>query len=230
VVWLQQPSALRAPGSEPNLAIVDFFRARAFLEAGAPDKARTFVDRYLEREPSEAEGWFLRGDVLAALGQHDAGASQYTEGLSRAPNPRPEHYLRRARFLASAPSADPARVLAALDEGMTRLGPIISLLDYAIHLEIEREHYDAALARIAKAMEYSPRRETWLVRQGDILVKTGRVKDAIASYRAALEAIEELPPRYRETVPIEKLERDARKSLETLAAAGGGTRSPGELR
>jgi predicted Zn-dependent protease len=202
---------------EPQLEVVNFFRARLLLEAGEPKKAQPFIERYLEQVPTEAEGWFLCGDVLGALGQHDAGALAYAEGIRRAPHPRPEHYLRRAKFLAAAPNVDPDRVLAAIDEGIAKLGPVVSLLEYAITLELQRNDYAAALARIATAMDHSPRRETWLVRQGDVLLKAGRTNEAVAAYRAALAAIEDLPPRYRETVPIEKLERDARMSLSQLA-------------
>jgi predicted Zn-dependent protease len=202
---------------EPKLEVVDFFRARLLLEAGEPAKAQPFIERYLANVPTEAEGWFLRGDVLGALGKHDDGAMDYAEGIRRAPHPRPEHFLRRARFLATARNSDPARVLVALDEGIAKLGPVISLLEYAISLELERKNYDAALVRIAKAMDHSPRRETWLVRQGDVLLKSGRTTEAVAAYRAALAAIEDLPPRYRETVPVEKLERDARTSLSRLS-------------
>jgi predicted Zn-dependent protease len=203
---------------EPKLEIVDFFRARLLLEAGEPAKAQPFIERFLERTPGEAEGWFLRGDVRGALGRHEAGALDYAEGIGRAPHPRPEHYLRRAKFIAAAPNADSTRVLAALDEGIEKLGPVISLLDHAITIELEAKNYDGALVRIAKAMDHSPRRETWLVRRGDVLLKSGRTSEAIAAYRAALAAIEELPPRYRETVPIEKLERDARASLSQISS------------
>lgn len=203
---------------EPGLALVDFFRARALLESGAPAQARPLIDRYVAKAPGEAEGWFLRGDVLAALGRHEAGAAAYAEGLRRAPHPRPEHYISRARLLAAAPQAGAAAAIAALDEGIARLGPVISLVDYAIALELKGRNYPAALERIAGTMKHSPRRETWLVRQGDVLVQCGRASEAVASYRAALDAIEDLPPRYRETVPIEKLARDARKSIDRLAS------------
>ena len=204
---------------DPKLQVIDFFRARLLLESGEPARARPFIDRYVANVPTEAEGWFLRGDVLGALGRHEEGAHEYAEGIGRAPHVRPEHYLRRAKFLAAAPGIDPARVLAAVDEGIAKLGPVIALLEYAITLELERKDYDGALARIASAMAHSPRRETWLVRQGDVYLKSGRIQDAVASYRAALAAIDELPPRFRETVPVEKLERDARNSLSRISAA-----------
>ena len=95
---------------------------------------------------------------------------------------------------------------------------MISLVEQAITIELDRLNFAAALQRIELAMKHAPRRETWLVRKGDVLVKSGRVDDAIASYRAALSAIDELPPRSRETVPVEKLQRDARNALQRLSA------------
>jgi superkiller protein 3 len=203
---------------DPTLTVVDFFRARLLLESGEAAGAMPFINRYIESKPDEAEGWFLRGDVLGALGKHDKGAIDYAEGIRRTPRARPEHFLRRARFLAAAPQASAAKVLAALDEGIERVGPVISLVDYAIALELEQKNYAGALQRIEVAMKHAPRRESWLVRQGDVLVKSGRASEAIASYRAALDAIEDLPPRYRETVPVEKLVRDARTALSQLSA------------
>jgi tetratricopeptide (TPR) repeat protein len=202
---------------DPALTLVDFFRARTQLEAGAPEKALPLVDRYLVGAPDEPEGRFLRGDVLAALGRHDAGAQEYREGIQRAPSPRPEHYLRRARFLAAAPAAEAARVIDALDEGLRRLGPVIALVDYAISIELERKNYDGALHRIGQAMSHAPRRERWLARQGDILATSGRPTEAVAAYRAALAAIEDLPERYRDTVPMEKLVIDVRAALARLS-------------
>ncbi len=203
---------------EPSLVVVDFFRARTLLESGASASALPLIDRYIAKENNEAEGWFLRGEVMAALEKPAAGAEDYAEGIRRAPNPRPEHFIRRAKLISRASPGNPVPVLTALDEGITRLGPVISLVEYAIALELDRKEYARALERIAFAMEKAPRRETWLVRQGDVLMSAGRSAEAIASYRAALAAIEELPDRYRETVPMEKLARDARRSLERLSS------------
>lgn len=202
---------------DPQLTLIDFFLARVQLESGAPAKAQPLIERYIDRAPAEPEGWFLRGEIAHALGRIEDAAQHYLEGIRRAPNPRPEHFLRRARILAAAPKPDRDRVLAATDEGIARLGPVISLVDYAITIELEAANYDAALQRIAAAMDNMPRRERWLVRQGDILVKCGRIPEAVASYRAALTAIESLPERYRDTVPMERLAADVRNSLTKLS-------------
>lgn len=203
---------------DPALVLVDYFRARALLEAGAPARALPLVERYLEKAPDEPEGHFLHGDILAALGRHDEGASQYAEGIRRAPSPRPEHFLRRARFLAAAPAAEPDRIVAAIDEGLKRLGPVIALVDFAIAVELERRNPDGAIARIDQLLTHVPRRERWLARRGEILANCGRRDEAVTSYRASLVAIADLPERFRDTVPIEKLTIDVRAALVRLEA------------
>lgn len=209
---------LAAATLDPKLALIDFVRARTWLEAGEPTKAQPLIERYVANVPNEPEGWFLRGDMQAARGQHERGAEDYAQGIARATSPRPEHFLRRARFLAAIPNPDISRVIAALDEGIAQIGPVISLVDYALTLEIEQKDYPRALQRIAAAMERAPRRENWLVRQGNILVLCGRTAEAIDSYQAALAAIAELPERYRDTVPMEKLARDAHAALARLGS------------
>jgi predicted negative regulator of RcsB-dependent stress response len=94
---------------------------------------------------------------------------------------------------------------------------VIALIDYAITLELERQNHDGALVRITQAMSHAPRRERWLARQGEILASCGRTAEAAAAYRAALAAIEDLPERYRDTVPMEKLTTDVRAAINRLS-------------
>jgi len=209
---------LAATKLDPSLTLIDFFRARVLLESGAPQRALPFIARYQKSAPDEPEGWYLHGEIAHTLGRSAEAAAHYADGIRRAPNPRPEHFLRRARILAGITPRDPVQVLAALDEGIARLGPVISLVDYAIELEVEANNLDAALVRIDRAMANLPRRERWLVRRGDLLVKAGRTPEAVAAYRSALAAIEELPERYRDTVPMGKLAADARASLQRLSS------------
>ncbi len=203
---------------DPKLKLIEFLRARLMLESGAPAKAQPLIERYLATVPDDAEGWFLRGEIAHALGQSAIAASHYAEGLKRVATPRTDHYLRRARILAAVAPFDRVRVLAAIDEGLARVGPALSLIDYAISLDLDASDYAAALQRIAYAMETSPRQERWLARRGEILARSGRKAEAIASYRAALAALEALPERYRDTVPMEKLAADTRQALANLGA------------
>jgi len=93
-------------------------------------------------------------------------------------------------------------------------------MEQAITLELERKNYAGAVARIDTMLARSARRETWLVRKGAVLEKMNRAAGAARAYRDALAAIDELPTRFRETLPIEKITREARNGLERLGAAG----------
>ena len=127
---------------EPKLEIVDFFRARLLLEAGEPAKAQPFIERFLKNVPTEAEGWFLRGDVLGALGQHEAGALDYAEGIGRAPHPRPDISYGARNFWPPLPTPTPRACSRHSRKASRSFGPVISLLEYAITLELEQKNYD----------------------------------------------------------------------------------------
>lgn len=202
----------------PSLAILDLFRARARLESGAPGDALPLADRYVSGHGDDPDGWFLRGEILAALGRAALAAADYAEGIQRSPRPRADQYLRRAQLLAVAAPEKPGPVLLVVEEGIAKCGPVISLVDFAITLDVQQRNFDRALQRVDLAMAHAPRREIWLVRRADVLRQCGRISEAVTGYRAALAAIDDLPPRIRDTVPMEKLVRDARAALKQLAA------------
>lgn len=201
----------------PRLALIDFYRARLLLEAGEAGRAWPLVEQFVAATPDEAEGWFLRGSIQAALGRPGAGANDYAEGLRRAASPRPEHFIRRAQLIARAAPQDHGASLAALDEGIAKIGPVISLLDQAIKFELEAQNRAGALERIALALQHSPRREAWLAKQGDVLVLDGRLAEAKVAYDSALEAMAALPERFRTRAPMEKLAHHIRQSLNSIS-------------
>ena len=198
----------------PELAVIHYFRARAHLEAGDPAGALPAIDRFLAAEPGTPDGWFLRAEIHAAAGRNEAAAADCARGIERAPEPRPEHFLRHARLLASG--GDRAAALAALDAGLERLGPVVSLVEQALTLELERGEPDGALRRIDAALAAAPRREGWLYRRGEVLERAGRPSEAKAAYAEGLAVVRALPERLRDTVPMEKLERDLRRALGRL--------------
>jgi predicted negative regulator of RcsB-dependent stress response len=103
--------------------------------------------------------------------------------------------------------------LIGLDEGIKRLGPLVTLQLTAIDLELRRRNYNAALARLDEITSQSDRKETWLVRRGEILKLAGRQEEARAAFNAALVAIESLPPQRRQSRAVTTLQLRARSAL-----------------
>jgi len=201
----------RASRLQPGLTIVDLGRGKMLLESRRYQQAKVVLDRFLRQRPRHVEGLVTRGRVLAKIGARLDAANDFTEALASAPEP--ELYLERAQVLA----ADERYIhdaLRGLDEGIKQLGPLVTLELAAIDLELHKGNYDAALTRLDVITAQSERKETWLVRRGEILKAAGRREEARKAFSAALVAIESLPPQRRQSRAMTALQLRARSALK----------------
>lgn len=202
----------RAIRLRPDLKVVDLARGRMFYEAGRFERARPALDRFLSQQADHYEGLITRARVLAKLGDRFEAAKDFTHAMAKASVQEPELYIERAQVIAGdAKYIDEA--LSGLDEGIKRLGPLVTLQLSAIELELRRHNYDAALARLDVVTSQSERKETWLVRRGEILKLAGRQEDAHAAFNAALAAIGLLPPERRQSRVVTALQLRARSAI-----------------
>jgi predicted Zn-dependent protease len=205
---------------DPGLDVVDFCEGRMLLEANSPEAAKRSLDRFLSRHRDDAEALWVLARVEAKLGRADAAAEDYTRALARFSQPKPEHFLERARALAAA--GRPEQAIAGIDAGIQRLGPLVTLETDAIDFELRLKRYDAALARLARIQEQSPRKERWLARRGEILVQAGRGQEAREAFAQALQAIDALPVQLRATHAMKELEQQCKASLAGQRAVPAG--------
>ena len=203
----------RAARLQPGLTIVDLARGKMLYESHKLQQAKLVLDRFLHEQPNHVEGFITRARVLARMGDRVAAARDFTQALTFAPAPEPELYLERAQVLAEE-ERHIEDALRGLDEGIHRLGPIVTLQLLAIDLESRRRNYDAALSRLDSIAAQSERKEMWLVRRGEILRNAGRIDEARATFKAALVAIESLPPDRRQNRSVTALQLRARSGLE----------------
>lgn len=203
----------RAARLQPNLTIVDLARGKMLFESRRFESAKFVLDRFLRQEPEHVQGLTTRARVLAKIGARREAADDFTRALALAPTPEPELYLERAQVLAGAPEYI-QEALRGLDEGIKRLGPLVTLELLAIDLELRCNNYDAALIRLDLITAQSERKEMWLVRRGEILKAAGRDEEARDTFNAALAAIESLPPERRQSRTIVTLQLRARSALK----------------
>jgi tetratricopeptide (TPR) repeat protein len=201
----------RAEVRDAELGELELVRGRALAELGQRGEAERAFDRLLARSPDHAAGLRARGALLEARGALAAAERDLERAIAAVERPRPEDYLARARVARARGEA--SRALAGLDEGLARLGPVVTLELLAIELELELGRHDAALARIARIERQTPRKETWLARRGDVLERAGRRDEARRAWRSALEAIARLPQKQRRTRAVVELEAALRERL-----------------
>jgi len=141
-----------------------------------------------------------------------------TAAINASTASRPELFIERAQSLAGEGSAYGKEALQGLDEGIKKLGPLVTLQLSAIEIELQQKNYDGALARLETVAAKSPRKETWLARKGEILVQADRTNEARAAFKAALEAMDTLPPGRRNVPAMIDLEKHLRTELEKLGS------------
>ncbi len=190
---------LRAGELAPNLPRLAALRGALALATGHATEAKTYLDHALTRAPDDLEALILRGRAHASLGARDAARRDYDTALARATAPAPDLFLERAALLP----ADAA--IRSLDEGIARLGSVVTLHLRALVLEESLGRIDAAAARLAQLAAESERPESWLKRRGDLFARAGRVAEARAAYSAALAAMDSLPEWLRAAADTRKL-------------------------
>ncbi|MGI8733297.1 MAG: tetratricopeptide repeat protein [Pyrinomonadaceae bacterium] len=206
----------RAARLQPALAVVDLARGKMLFEAGRPQSAKVPLDRFLLKQPQDVEALVTRARVLVKLGRRTEAGQEFTTAISLTSTPQPELYIERARSLADDPGSNTSNTIEALrgiDEGLTKLGSLVTLQLYAVELELRRKNYDAALARLETVAAQSPRKETWLFSRGEILLLAGRKIAAHEAFVSALTALESLPKHSRRTRAIADLEARLRTAL-----------------
>ena len=187
----------RAERLDGRLGGVHLSRALLFLESDRLGRALSSVDRFLKLEPKRADAHQTRGRILFRLGRLAESEKALTTAIQLLESPAADAYLERNDVILAQGPARRSRALDGLDEGIARLGPVVTLELAAIELERNMRNWDGALQRIDRLARVSPRKEGWLVRRADILRDAGRDSEARRTYAQALEAIESLPQRYR---------------------------------
>ncbi|MEO8218977.1 MAG: hypothetical protein ABI718_18025 [Acidobacteriota bacterium] len=194
-----------AEALDPSLVVLSLARGRLELDRGNYSASLQLLTNYLRGEPKDSVALVYRATVYRALRQPAAAASDYARAIELSAQPEPEWY--RDLSAALAESAHPEAALAALDSGIARLGPVVTLELPAIDLDLSMRNVDSALFRIDRLAAQSQRKEVWIVRRADILQAAGRGGEARSAYSEALRNIQSLPSAQRNRKATVEMER-----------------------
>ena len=213
--WTQALADLdRAERVDPTLPVPALVRAHVFLDAHNWTAAVDAATRFLARQPGNADALIVRGRAHARVGHARAAAIDFTRALEA--QPLPDVYSERARAVAGLGRTGLEDALRGLDEGIARLGSIVTLELEAIDLELRLNRYDAALTRLDRVSAQAARKDSWLARRGAVLERAGRLDEARATYGAALDSARSQPERIRQTRASVALIAQLRADIERL--------------
>jgi tetratricopeptide (TPR) repeat protein len=207
----------RARNLDPQLHLVEIARAKLMVQSGRLHSAQAILNAYIAEHPEVIQARLVRAQVLVDLDDTLAAVEDYSFALERVSDPQPEHYLEWAKALAHGGEDYLDRAITSLDEGIARLGPVITLQLYAIELELAKKNYIGALNRLDEIAEKAKRKEKWLAQRGDILRQAGELDQARAAYAESLEHIARLPKSRRNTPVVSRLEESLQEDMTELA-------------
>ena len=169
-----------------------YLRGRLWLERGYPEKAVPYLDSFLGKNPRHVDALLVRSRALGKIGRLDEAVSDLDTAIPLHSRPTPEYFLERAQLQSRLGNLQGA--VSGLDEGLGLLGPIVSLADFAIDLEVEAGHYGPALERLDSLPRILRKQPAWIARRAGILVQADRRDDAVRDFELALQALDDLPP------------------------------------
>jgi predicted Zn-dependent protease len=187
------------------------------VQAGRLHSAQAILNAYIAEHPEVIQARLVRAQVLVDLDHTLAAVEDYSFALERVSDPQPEHYLEWAKALAHGGEDYLDRAITSLDEGIARLGPVITLQLYAIELELAKKNYKGALSRLDEITERARRKEKWLAQRGDILREAGELDQARVAYAESLSHIARLPKSRRGTPAVSRLEESLQEEMTKLA-------------
>jgi predicted Zn-dependent protease len=203
----------RASKIDPTLRTVDLVRGKVLLDSNQPALAQVALDRFLAQVTNHVDGLVTRARVRIKLGENAKAIDDFSKAISNSPRPDPQLYLDRASLFRSMNPPRLDEAVRGLNEGIEKLGPLVTLELPAIELEVLQNKYDAALQRLDRLAASASRKETWLVRRAEILTKAGRFGEARETFAAALKAIQTLPDELRNKPATRDLEARVRTAL-----------------
>lgn len=206
----------RAQRLNQNLAIVDFGRGKLWFDAGRFSSAKIALKQFLAKEPNGFEAVLMLARVLSRLRETENAVEYFTRAISLSPADSVEIYLERAQMSAEAGKIEEA--VRGLDEGIERFGNLPVLQTAAIDLEVKRGRYETALARLEKLAEPLPRKEGFLLKRGEILLKSGKKCEARKAFIESLKAVETLPDFRKNARAVQTMKIDLQKLVIQTAS------------
>jgi predicted Zn-dependent protease len=197
---------------DAHAAPYPLLHAEIHFKSGELDTSHRMLNDWLKSHPDDLDGWILYARVLGAQEHSKIAADAWKKGLSLHPNPTPDLVLEHME--AHLNCADSSAALLALDDGLAKLGPVSSLQQRAVELEVDQKRFDQALQRVNSMIHDPANPGGYCFMRARVLEAAGRSADAQKDWKAGLEWLERLPPKARELPLNVSLRKEATVALQ----------------
>jgi hypothetical protein len=138
----------RAARIDPDYPPLALARAAVLLDTGDPAACDAALVRFLDTHPLDTEALELRSRARAGLARFEEAAADLATLSREADRVTPDLYHQQASWLIAAGPAHWDEALEALEQGIERLGPIVSLETDAAEVESRLGRFEDARRRV----------------------------------------------------------------------------------
>lgn len=180
--------------------------AEAYAKLDNHSEALNYVGIVLTAKPNSVPAIRLRAKINYNQQKYHASALEYERVIQFAEEPIPENYIETSvawETLNTDQGDENAK--AVIQNGIEKLGNIISLYYRLIELSIHSNDYEMAIKVQNEVIEFSPRKEAAYYKLAELQLCNNNKTDAIESLASAKAHINMLPERIKNTYFMKEL-------------------------
>jgi tetratricopeptide (TPR) repeat protein len=203
-------------GLDPANKEVYFWRAKLYRAKGELPKAEKDLAEYLRYRPLSAMGHAEMAELMQLMHRPADAAAHYDQAIKNNTRPAPELFLQRIKALTELKPEPVKRIQQGIEEGIQIFGPIVTLIEPLIELNIREKNYSSALSnfqRLPAVLQQSP---LWMLKKAELFSSMGSSGDAMDSYKTLLSAIEAMPEHKNRNPAIAAIHEKASAALTAL--------------
>ena len=164
---------------EPQLTLVELY-----LRTGKPDRAMIAARRLQDEQGDTLEILHALGQAQIAVEENEAAAETFARMAAIASISAPD-LTRIAALQVAAGDTDGA--MRSLNKALFAEPEYVPALKSQIELEARLGHLEAALAKLDEVKLIHPEIAIFVLVEGDLLMKAGRLAEAVAVYQTAFD-------------------------------------------
>ena len=195
--WVAALSDVELARACGDLEDADLLRGRILLDARWYAAACEAFDAHCAHHPDEPRARRWRARAYGGAGRLALANREYAWVAAN------ETDLAADFYLEWADAVGPEHAAHAIDLGLARIGPVVTLLERGIDLAIARGATDEAMVFVDALEHIGVVRGTVLRHRADILQADGQIADAHTTYLEARQAIADAPARTRRVLQSE---------------------------
>ena len=203
---------------KPELTDFNLLRGKVLLANDQFKEALENLNRSLQKNSTKTNSpaYALRGRAFYSLKKYDEAEKDFIKAVDFSEDLRPALVLELMHAHLKSTGAKRKTALSYLEKGLERVGPSIALLSERIFLLEEEKDYLNAAEEAGKVLEMVNRKEIWLIRRAEYLIKAGKKDAAEKDLNLCLELIKKLPEIVRSRKINKKMRLKAEELLESI--------------